>query len=331
MTAAELDRPATDEPAALDGPTVSEAEDDSAKPDASATPPGRGRAARGLPQLNKAVGVLLGSTTVLTAIMFYFGWSWAYWFYMYFGVDSSLLGLTTRDYVQISVDGLFVPLAVIACVALAVLWGWSGLSAWAARHGRSRAVAIGLPVAGAVLLFNGLSAIFHQTPLNRPLAVAPICLAAGAATLVVGVRRHRNAIGVKASDGVAVAEWAVIFVLAGLGAFWAVNDYSAAVGESRAEQFVREMPTLPDATLFSERSMGLAHAGIREIRCTDPKAAYGYRYDGLKLILQSGDQYLLLPSRWNSRRGVAVLLPRTDSIRLEFTAPGAPRSGTTTC
>jgi hypothetical protein len=275
--------------------------------------------------------VLLGSTTVLTAILFYFGWSRAYYFYLYFGVNSSLLGLTTRDYVQLSVDGLFVPLAVIASVALAVLWGWSSLSAWAARHGRSRTVAIGLPVAGALLLLNGLSAIVVSTPLNRRLAVAPACLAAGAVALVFAVRRRRDATGRKAPDGTAVAEWAVVFILAGLGLLWAANDYSAAVGESRAQQFVRELPTLPDATLFSEKSMGLAHAGIREVRCTDPKAAYGYRYDGLKLIMQSGDQYLLLPSRWNTRRGVAVLLPRTDAIRLEFTAPGASRRGTATC
>jgi hypothetical protein len=296
-----------------------------------ATAPAPERPGRGLPQLNKALGVLLGWTTVLTAIMFYFGWSWAYWFYMYFGVDSSLLGLTTRDYVQISVDGLFVPLAVIAGLALAVLWGWSRLSAWGTRHGRSRAVAIGLPVAGALLLLNGLSAILVSTPMNRRLGIAPICLAAGAVALVSAVRRHRAGTGAKAPDGVAVAEWAVVFVLAGLGVFWAVNDYSASVGQSRAQQFVREMPGLPDATLFSEKSMGLAHTGIREVRCTDPKATYGYRYDGLKLVLRSGDEYLLLPSNWSTRRGVAVLLPRTDAIRLEFTAPGAARRAAATC
>jgi hypothetical protein len=298
---------------------------------APANPPAAGRAGRGLLQVNKAVGVLLGSTTVLTAILFYFGWARAYYFYFYLGVDSSLLGLSTRDYVQLSVDGLFVPVAEIACLALAVLWGWSRLSAWTARHGRSRAVAIGLPVGGALLLLNGLSAIFVSTPLNRHLALAPACLAGGAVALVFAVRRHRDAHGVTAPDGVAAVEWAVVFVLAGLSLFWAANDYSASVGQARAAQFVREMPTLPDATLFSERSMGLAHTGVREVRCTDPEATYGYRYDGLKLVLQSGDMYLLLPAGWNARRGVAVLLPRTDSTRLEFTAPGASRRTAATC
>ena len=45
---------------------------------------------------------------------------------------------------------------------------------------------------------------------------------------------------------------------------------------------------------------------------------YRFRYDGLKLILESGDQYVFLPAKWSPTDGVAVLLPRNDSVRLEF-------------
>ncbi|MFI7442745.1 hypothetical protein [Nonomuraea indica] len=41
------------------------------------------------------------------------------------------------------------------------------------------------------------------------------------------------------------AEWAVVFVLVGVGLFWAANDYSAAVGRARARQFVTELPAAP--------------------------------------------------------------------------------------
>jgi hypothetical protein len=277
--------------------------------------------------VTKAVGILLGSTTVLTAILFYFGWSRAYYFFDYFGVDSSLLGLTTRDYVQLSVDGLFVPLAVVACGALALLWAWTRLSAWAARHRRSGAVTAVVSVAGALLLLNGLSRVVVATPVNSPLAVAPACLAGGAALLVYGLRRHRGATG----DLVAAADWAVVFVLVGLSLFWAANDYSAAVGRSRARQFVAQLPTLPDAVLYSEKSLGLKHPGIREIPCVHAKARYGFRYDGLKLVLQSGDEYLFLPETWTPAHGVAVLLPRSDTTRLEFRPAGAAPDRNPTC
>jgi hypothetical protein len=39
-----------------------------------------------------------------------------------------------------------------------------------------------------------------------------------------------------------------------------------------------------------------------------------FRYDGLKLVLQSGDQYLFLPEAWSPGNGVAILMPRNASL-----------------
>ncbi|WP_249998350.1 hypothetical protein [Actinoplanes sp. M2I2] len=281
--------------------------------------------ARGLPQVNRAFGVVLTSTTVVTAILFYFGWSRAYYFYDYFGVDTSLLGLTTTDYLQLSVDGLFVPLAIAACAVLAVLW--IGVRLPTGRLRASRFLTYAVPAAGVLLLANGLSAIVWQTPFNRRLAVAPLCLAAGAVLLVLAVRRTRT----DASDGIAALDWAVVFVLVGLALFWAANDYSAAVGRSRAEQLVGQLPTFPDATLYSAASLSFADPRVRETTCEDPKATYGFRYDNLKLVLQSGGQYLLLPTGWSPRDGTAILLPRTDSTRFDFTRADATVEPPPTC
>ena len=115
-----------------------------------------------------------------------------------------------------------------------------------------------------------------------------------------------------------------VFVLVGLSLFWAANDYSAAVGRSRARQFVAELPIYPSAVVYSERSLNLHAPGVREVRCQDREAAYRFRYDGLKLVLQSGDQYLFLPEAWTPTHGVAILMPRNDAIRLEFIPASAP-------
>ncbi|MGE5290852.1 MAG: hypothetical protein ACM3ML_27395, partial [Micromonosporaceae bacterium] len=58
--------------------------------------------------------------------------------------------------------------------------------------------------------------------------------------------------------------------------------------------------------------------GVREVRCRGLQAAYRFRYDGLKLVLQSGDQYLFVPAAWTPANGVAILIPRSDSLRVEF-------------
>lgn len=121
----------------------------------------------------------------------------------------------------------------------------------------------------------------------------------------------------------AIAEWAAVFILVGVGLFWAVGNYAAAVGVGRGSDMEAALATWPDAVLYSERSLSLTAPGVRETPCANADAAYGFRYDGLKLVMQSGDQYLFLPSGWSRHEGAAVLLPRSDSLRLEFTQPGA--------
>jgi hypothetical protein len=182
---------------------------------------------------------------------------------------------------------------------------------------------------GALLCANGLSRVLVETPFNRPLAVAPMSLAAGVITVTAAVRlatahQQRSDIG-------GLVEYAAVFVLIGLSLFWAANDYSAAVGRSRAAQFVRELPSHPEAIVYSKHSLNMTPGGIAVARCGDQEASYQYRYDGLALMLQSNDQYVLLPKDWSRGDGVAIVLPRNDDVRLEFTQTSAAHSLPPTC
>jgi hypothetical protein len=287
----------------------------------------------GLPQLTRLLGTIVAPTTLLTALLFYFGWSHAFKYYDYFGVNATLLGLTTRDYVQKSLDGLFVPMLVIACAGLLVLWGHGLLRARLGRGARPGELRVLIPVVaatGLLLVAAALVSVFVATPLNRRLVATPLSLAAGVLLLVYAVHLWRLTGGGLAprASWVAIAEWAGVFVLIGLSLFWAASDYSASVGVSRARRTVARLPTYPSAVVYSERSLSLRAPGVREIRCRDPEAAYRYRYDGLTLALQSGDQYLFLPRRWTAADGVALLIPRSDALRLEFLRPGARASPT---
>jgi catechol 2,3-dioxygenase-like lactoylglutathione lyase family enzyme len=84
--------------------------------------------------------------------------------------------------------------------------------------------------------------------------------------------------------------------------------------------------TVPEAVLYSQQSLSLAVPGVTEVRCADPEAAFRFRYDGLRLVRQAGNQYLFLSATWTREDGVAVLIPRSGSVRLEFAPPGQPRT-----
>jgi hypothetical protein len=284
-------------------------------------------------RLTKILGAVVAPTTLVTALLYYFGWSHAYWFFDYFGVDSSVLGLTTRDYLMRSMDALFVPMTVAAVAGLMIFFAHDLLRRWLAAGTGSTVLRILVPVIGGVgfvAAVGGVWSVFTRTFLSEHLVLAPLSLAFGVVLLAYALHLWRTfspASGPDLADAraewTAVAELAVVFALVGLGLFWAANDYAAAVGRSRAEEFVAGLPDYPAAVVYSERGLSLHAPGLRETQCHDPGAGYRFRYDGLRLMLQSGSQYVFLPQHWTPADGVAVLIPRTDSVRLEFMRPAA--------
>ena len=278
----------------------------------------------GLPRLARFLGAAVAPTTMVTALLFYFGWSHAYYFFEYFGVHSTTLGLTTSDYLMRSQDGLFVPLVVLAIAGLVVFRAHHAVRRRIdadPTNPRWRRATWGVTAVGAVAATTGVLSVVVDTPLRDRVAAAPLALASGVLLLAYAAYVRRSLpprADTGGSQALTVIEWATIFVLVGLSLFWAANDYSAAVGRSRASQFVAELPNYPSTILYSERSLNIAAPGVSEIHCPAADAAYAFRYDGLKLILQSGNQLVLLPKDWTPRDGVTVVVPRSDSIRLQF-------------
>lgn len=290
-------------------------------------------------RVGKLFGKVVAPATLLTALLFYFGWSFAYWFFNYLGVNSTLLGLTTQDYLMRSVDGLFFPLMVVAVVCLAVMWGRAALPDRLAPVWRDRLSPVSARVSAAIgllLLVNGITGVFPRTHtvLNSGLDVAPLSLVAGLLLLAYAKHAHRRSWGRVGKRGGAdwqsLAEWTATFLLVGLALFWAANDYSAALGTTRAREFVSELAQSPGARVFSNKNLSLHAPGVAMTRCSDPEAAYHFRYDGLVLVLQSNDQYLLLPRAWTPSTGVAIILPRSDAVRLEFVPATTRQSGSGT-
>lgn len=115
-----------------------------------------------------------------------------------------------------------------------------------------------------------------------------------------------------------VGKWVCLSVLFGVGLFWAVGSYALRLGPQDAQQLWANLRCAPDVVLYSEKSLNLFTAGLTEEPATSPESAYGFRYQGLKLVPQAGDQYLLLPADWAPAARPAIVLPRSDTLRLEF-------------
>lgn len=284
-----------------------------------------------LPRLFKVFGGVIAPTTLLTGLLFYFGRSSAAGYYRYFHVNSTVLDLTTNDYLFSGVDGLFVPVAGAALLALVLLWLNRLLLTRVPPGARRRAVRVLVPAAGlsgvvlVVVAFADLLTEGRLFGVNS--ATGGLCLAIGVILAVYAVRllrlfRPAPAAGRRAATG--MAEWGAAFLLVSIGLFWAAQAYAFGVGVGGAITLHRALPGVPEAVVYSQQSLSLAGPGVTEVRCSDPDAAYRFRYDGLRLVREAGDQYLLLPATWDRSTGTSILLPRSSTIRLEFRSAGAP-------
>jgi hypothetical protein len=81
---------------------------------------------------------VLAPTTVITALLFYFGWARTNALFGRLGIDQCALGFTVQDYLLRSVNSTFRPLSVVLLAATAGLSVHIALSRALATPGRSR-------------------------------------------------------------------------------------------------------------------------------------------------------------------------------------------------
>jgi hypothetical protein len=303
--------------------------------EASPPPSAAPEQAEVLPRLLKIVGAVVAPTTLLTGLLFYFGRLHITGFFRYFRVNFTVLDLTPSDYLIRSADGLFRPLAAVTVFGLCALLLNRLLVERLARGNGARIIRLLIPTLaalGGLLVGLAVADLLSEGPLivGYPEA-GGLGLAGGVLLLAYAIHLSRTWRAgtrgrVRVAETTVLAEWGLAFLLLSIGLFWAVGSYAIAVGTGRAQQLHAELRDEPDAVVYSEQSLRLAVAGVAEVRCADPDAAFRFRYDGLKLILQSGNQYLFVSAEWTRENGTAVLIPRSDAVRLEFAPPGQQRS-----
>lgn len=107
----------------------------------------------------KAVAGVIAPTTVLTALMVYFGYVYEYAFYDYFSVDLETLRLSNQQLLLNSVTALYVPFGALLAAGVAGLWIHSVVDGAIRGGGRRRELrtgAVAALVLGSVLLLRGV-------------------------------------------------------------------------------------------------------------------------------------------------------------------------------
>jgi hypothetical protein len=264
-------------------------------------------------------------------LLYYFGWTFTHASASYLGIDESVLGFSTQDYLLRSINAVFWPLSVGLIVAALALRGHVVVMRSISQPQRTRrieALGIGLAVAGLGAAIYGGLAIHYDWVGVADFTIAPLCLTIGVALLGYAVlirewltSRAPNATADSTTGSASLATVAVALLIA-VGLFWQVAEWATAVGIGRTRDLIARLDAQPQVTVYSGKRLGLAGTGgVTETPLGGTDTAYRYRYTGLRLLFRSGGTYLLLSDHWSRADGRTFLIDDTPDLRFEFT-PG---------
>ena len=232
---------------------------------------------------------VVAPATLVSAIAYYFGWRREQAFAGYFGIDTSLLDFSSRDYVLRSVDALFVPMLALLLVALGALC----VHVLLARFNLGRSVAPALAAAGFGAVFVGAMLARGDGLWSDYVYLQALGPAAGALLLAYAFTQLRP--GAASLTALRVVAGAVVLV----SLFWATSEYADARGRELAAKLAGDLKANPTVTIFSKENLGIAASDFGDPTCPvvvmtqSRKAAYRYRYDGLTLLVRNGGRYFV--------------------------------------
>jgi hypothetical protein len=274
---------------------------------------------------------VIAPTTLLTSLLYYFGWASAKAQFSYFAVDQPALRLSTTDYLLRSVNPMAWPLIILALISVLALVGHALVMHLAAA--RASRPPLWLPVAigavGFVAFAQGLFGGLADPPVLRAYGflLPPLYLAVGIALVAYGVYLGRRLLLAATQRDLwgEVPVWVVRAMLALtvflvlVFVFAAVARYADAFGRTAAQTTARELEKSTSVTIYSAKRLFIQAPGVQEAQLRGADAAYKYRYSGLRLLAWSNDRYFLLPEGWSSADQVTIILPDSDTLRVEFT------------
>ncbi len=277
--------------------------------------------------VSEVITTFVAPTTLVGALVFYFGWTRTRAWWLYFGVDPSVLGFSNQDYVLRSVNALFPALLVAAIAAAGVAWAVrrtdrlvADIASGRAGPNAPRILARARPTIGALgaaFFAVGVLALFWG--LLQFEVLSALALGVGAMLLALAGRLRASR---EAAPGRSTWEAAALWVVLILSAFWAINDFALITGRGAAQFTGNNLSLRPAVTIFSAERLGLEGPGV-DSGVLAAQERYRFRYTGVRMLLRTGGSYVLVPEGWEPGAAVFVI-DDEPSLRFEFSFP--PRS-----
>jgi hypothetical protein len=294
----------------------------------------------------KLTASIIAPTTILTALLLYFGYARTNALYSWFGIDASTLGFSTQDYLIRSAEAVYLPVGALLGGMLLLWWMHNAVSARLSSGDRRPllvVIAVLLGVAGVALLARGIAGVIWPWLSRNDFLVTPLCLGVGIlfVSYALYMRNRLNAgksgsgqpgksdsgqpgksdsAQPSLSKGAVGSSLVVMLIL--LSIFWMTTNYAEAYGRGFASQLGQRLETRPAVTIYSMDRLYLHGTGVIEHRISRSAGAYHYEYTGLRLLIQSRGRYFLLPAGWDRQRDATMVVTDNDRLRFEFRSGG---------
>ncbi|MET8520190.1 hypothetical protein [Nocardioides sp. NPDC004968] len=258
--------------------------------------------------------------TVISGVLFYFGYVAARAQYDYFGLDVDVIGLSTRAYVMRSPQPLLTPMLVLVLggVAVVALHHWVRRQSTEPWFGRLVTIVLGVGLAllaAGTLLLAGFSFVGGWA--YYALAT-PVLLGGGAALVAYALRLRGGHL-----------EPRIVLLWVGVAAcvIWATATTAQWTGRGLAMEQARNLRSLPSVVLDTRERLHVpATAGVEEVVRPDAgEDDYRFRYWKLRLLIQGDDRMFLVPDTW-SAGGTTILVRLDDDVRVQFQFRNSPPS-----
>lgn len=308
-----------------------------------------------LQQLLGSASAFIAPTTVLSALLFYFGYAFTRAQYAYFGLDVDTIGLSTRDYVMRSPTPLVLPALVLALIGVAVAAANAAvrrrIDAELARpSGATTDPAPGAPdpadpdpagpdpadpspalrrwrrLARSMLVLSGVALLAGAGLLLGyalgamrdwgPFSLVTALLLAVGAALGVSALRTEARLGRREPPRPPVTM--PLFVVLIGAVFWSTATVAPLLGRGEARATARHLDRLPAVVLDTKERLWLRSPGVAEARLEASEGqTFHYRYRRLRLLIQGHTTMFLVPDTW-SASNATLAVPLDDSVRVQF-------------
>ncbi|MEO3868516.1 hypothetical protein ABGB18_06770 [Nonomuraea sp. B12E4] len=271
---------------------------------------------------------IIAPTSLITALLFYFGYLATRARFEYFGVYLDLVNLSTPDLLLFGSEALYVPVVIVGLAVLvstglrlAVQW----LLADPGRDTVSGWVTLAVLLVSLLLLLRAVIGLAPQVARTEYPGITALSLTLGALLLTYCetlwrtlAARRPQAAWTPPPATVRTARLALIALMVA-GLFWTANSFSFLYGNGQALNDAQNLPERPPVILDTHDPIQIPPKGVVHIALPDEK--FRHRYIGLRLLVESDKRLFLVPARWSRTTSRTIVIENSSDIRLQLAPP----------